>query len=50
MNDTIVCAECGKTRKAHYDNIYCYAATRKIHGVVYVAPIKKFVYVPKENK
>jgi len=45
------CVECGKSRKAHYDNLYCYAATRTIvdrrtgsEPVAYVFPITEYTY------
>lgn len=45
------CTECGKNRQAHYDNIYCYAASRLVHGTVYVFTIKEYQFTlsTKEN-
>jgi hypothetical protein len=45
-----VCKECGKSRKAHYDNIYCYAAQRQIRETVYVFPIEDFRFTLQEKE
>jgi len=43
-----ICAECGKTRQAHYDFTYCYAATRYISktDTTYIFPIDDFHFTP----
>ena len=45
-NNNPKCVVCGKSRKAHYDNLYCYAAPRQINETVYVFPIKEHVFTP----
>jgi hypothetical protein len=42
--DKIPCTECGKTRKAHYDNVYCYAANVLRENVVHVVPWKAYEF------